>query len=409
MATFPPRAILAARFACEDDTWRKLRIAMIGQKGLPATFGGIEHHVQEIGSRLAERGHDVTVFCRPNYAAEDQAEFLGMRLRHLPTVSTKHLDAIAHSAVATVAALRERYDVIHYHAEGPGMLAFAPRVASTPRVVVTIHGLDHDRAKWSRTAQVVLRAAGWLSAHVPDATITVSRDLTDHYARRYGCTTEYIPNGIPVGGPSPRGRLPATIEPGRYVLFVGRLVPEKQPDVLIKAFRMLRTDARLVIAGGDSFSGSYVDHLMRLAAGDERIVFTGYVFGDDLRCLYENAAAFVLPSSLEGLPLTLLEAIAAGTAVVVSEIAPHLEIVGADGPGHRVVPSGDVDALSRTLSTILADQPRERIGVAALRERIIRDYSWDSVTDATERLYLRLCAFRSRQAREPTDHLREAA
>src|SRR5262245_50430495 len=228
MAT--PRAIGVAPPALQEHVSRRLRIAMIGQKGLPATFGGIERHVQEIGSRLAARGHDITVFCRSNYASEDRAEFLGMRLRHLPTVGTKHLDAIAHSAVATVAALRESYDVIHYHAEGPGMLAFAPRALSDASVVITIHGLDHDRGQWSRTARRVLRTAGWLSAHVPDATIAVSRDLTDHYARRYGRATVYIPNGVPVAGPRASGRLPPGIEPGRYLLFVGRLVPEKQPD-----------------------------------------------------------------------------------------------------------------------------------------------------------------------------------
>jgi len=409
MAMYTRHTVGVNRSARDDDTSRKLRIAMIGQKGLPATFGGIERHVQEIGSRLAARGHDIAVFCRPNYAGEDHAEFLGMRLRHLPTVATKHLDAIAHSAVATVAALREGYDVIHYHAEGPGMLAFAPRAASDASVVVTIHGLDHERAKWSRTARAVLRIAGWLSAHVPDATITVSRDLRDHYARRYGRTTVYIPNGVPVAGPSARGRLPAGIKPGGYFLFVGRLVPEKQPDVLIRAFRAMSSDARLVISGGDSFSGAYVNHLTRLAAGDDRIVFTGYVFGEALRSLYESAAAFVLPSSLEGLPLTLLEAIGAGTPVVVSDIPPHIEIVRADGPGHRVVPAGDVDALRRTLSTVLEDRRGERIGVTALRERIIGEYSWDSVTDATERLYLRLRASRSKEPPERTDRLHEAA
>jgi len=382
---------------------------MIGQKGLPATFGGIEHHVQEIGSRLAAKGHDVAVYCRPNYASEDQAEFLGMRLRHLPTIGTKHLDAIAHSAVATIAALREGFDVIHYHAEGPGMLAFAPRAASGASVVVTIHGVDHERAKWGRAARGVLRAAGWLSAHVPDATITVSRDLTEHYARLYGCDTVYIPNGVPVAGATANAALPAGVERGGYVLFVGRLVPEKQPDTLIRAFRALDTDARLVISGGDSFSGTYVDHLMRLAGGDDRIIFTGYVFGDALRSLYESAAAFVLPSSLEGLPLTLLEAIAAGAPVVVSDIPPHIEIVRTDGPGHRVVPVGDIDALRRTLSTVLGHTRHERIGISAVRDRIIGEYSWDSVTDATESLYLRLRASRSTGRPEQADRVHEAA
>ena len=371
---------------------RALRIAMIGQKGVPATFGGIEHHVQELGSRLAGRGHQVTIFCRRSYASDGMEEFRGMRLRHLSSAGTKHLDAITHSAVATIVAMRERepYDVIHYHAEGPGMLAFAPRLASSAKVVLTSHGLDHDRAKWSRAARAVLKIGGWLSARVPDATVAVSRDLTEYYARRYGRPTVYIPNGVTDRLGSLSGPPPFGLDERRYVLFVGRLVPEKRPDDLIRAFRSIRGDVRLVIAGGTSFTSSYVEQLRRLAGDDPRIVFTGYVYGDELRSLYRNAAAFVLPSSLEGMPLTLLEAIASSSPVVVSDIPPNVEVVGHDARGHHVFPSGDVDALRRSLIAVLADPSAERQGVAALRRRVLRDYSWDAAADATEQLYKRL-------------------
>lgn len=368
----------------------RLRIAMIGQKGVPATFGGIEHHVQELGSRLAARGHEVTVFCRPNYVTEGREEFLGMRLRQLPTVGTKHLDAIAHSAASTIAAMREPYDLIHYHAQGPGMLAFAPRLASNSMVVLTVHGLDHERAKWSRTARAVLKTAGWLSARVPDATITVSRDLTNFYIRHHGCPAVYIANGVTDYFGSESVPVRFGLEQGRYVLFVGRLVPEKQPDVLIRAFRSIPGDFRLVIAGGASFTNAYVEHLRSLAADDRRVMFTGYVFGNDLQSLYQNAGAFVLPSSLEGMPLTLLEAIASSTPVVVSDIPPHVEVVGYDARGHHVFPTGDVGALCRSLMAVLSDPVAERQGVALLRERVLRDYSWDAAADATERLYIRL-------------------
>jgi glycosyltransferase involved in cell wall biosynthesis len=370
---------------------------MIGQKGVPATFGGIEHHVEELGSRLAARGHHVTVYCRRSYVTDGRTEFNGMRLRHLSTVGTKHLDAITHSAAATIAAMKEEepYDVIHYHAEGPGMLAFVPRLASRAKAVVTIHGLDHERAKWGRGARAVLKAAGWLSARVPDATVTVSRDLTEFYARRYGCRAVYIPNGVS-DGPSPgRDIAPFGLDDQRFVLFVGRLVPEKNPDDLIRAFRPVPGDVRLVIAGGDSFTTDYVDRLRKLAGGDERIVFTGYVFGDQLRSLYRKAAAFVLPSSLEGMPLTLFEAIASGAPVVVSDIPPHLEIVGQDGPGHRVFRTGDVEALRRALTAVLAQSAAERKGVATLREHVRREYSWGRAAEATEQLYLDLVGGRS--------------
>jgi hypothetical protein len=173
-----------------------LKIAMIGQRGVPATFGGIEHHVEELGSRLVDRGHEVTVFCRPNYVSNGRRDYRGMRLQHVPTVGTKHFDAIAHSATSTVAAMRDSYDVIHYHALGPGLLAFAPRLASRAKVVLTVHGLDHERAKWGLVARSVLKTAGWLSARVPDATITVSRSLTDYYANHHRRRAVYIPNGV---------------------------------------------------------------------------------------------------------------------------------------------------------------------------------------------------------------------
>ena len=228
-----------------------------------------------------------TIFCRQTYTSEAPANFQGMRLQHLPAIGTKHLDAITHSAAATFTALRdhEPYDVIHYHAEGPGMLAFAPRVASKAKVVLTIHGLDHDRAKWSGAARAVLQVAGWLSARVPDATVTVSRDLTDFYARRYGCSAVYIPNGVTDPLESDSGPVPSGLDGSRYVLFVGRLVPEKRPRDLIDAFQTIPGDIRLVIAGEGSFTTSYVNDLRRLAGADERVVFPRVCVGHALRSL----------------------------------------------------------------------------------------------------------------------------
>ena len=166
-----------------------MRIAMIGQRGIPATFGGVEHHVEELGSRLAERGHQVTVYSRSNYTSERQTIYRGMRPRYLPTVSSKHLDAIVHSTLSTVDAMLADADIVHYHAVGPGLPAVLPRYLSGAKVVLTVHGLDAERAKWSRSAQLVLRFGQWMSARVPDATIVVSRDLAHHFRDRYGRST----------------------------------------------------------------------------------------------------------------------------------------------------------------------------------------------------------------------------
>jgi len=368
-----------------------LRIAMIGQRGVPATFGGVEHHVEEIGARLAERGHQVTVYCRNGYGDGDAAhlgEYRGMQLRHLPTVSSKHLDAIAHSGLATLAALGHRHDIVHYHALGPGLVAPIPRALSHARVVQTVHGLDDQRAKWGRGARSVLRTARWMSAHVPNATIAVSRALADEYAERQGRSAVYIPNGVsePVPqGPEPLARF--DLQPHGYVLFVGRLVPEKAPDLLIRAFQRMHPSLRLVVAGGSSHTDGYVAELRQAAAGDHRIVLTGYAYGPLLAALYRHAAAFVLPSALEGLPLTLLEAAASGVPVVASDIPPHLEVLGGDGPGHRLFASGDESGLAAALHGVLSDQTFERLGAEQLRRRVLARYSWDRATQATEAVY----------------------
>lgn len=367
----------------------RLRIAMIGQKGLPATFGGIEHHVEELGSRMAARGHEVTVFCRTNYGDGRRQHHRGMRLVELPTVGTKHLDAIVHSALATAVALRDDYDILHYHAIGPGALAALPRVASRAKVVLTLHGLDDERAKWSRLARLVLRTAGWVSAHAPNAIIAVSRDLQRHYREVRSRQTLYIPNGVSTQEPGPAAPILDRfgLQAGDYLLFVGRLVPEKAPDLLVRAFRQVPGDHRLVLVGGSSFTSSYTEQIRRLAAEDARVTLTGYLFGAELGALYRNAAAFVLPSLLEGLPLTLLEAAAYGTPIVASDIPPHVEVLGESRPGGRLVPVGDERQLAHQLAEVLADREGARRGAAALRERVLQAYSWDAAAEATERVY----------------------
>jgi glycosyltransferase involved in cell wall biosynthesis len=370
-----------------------MRVAYIGTRGVPATFGGIEHHVEEVGSRLAERGHDVTVYCRANYVPDGHTEYRGMHLTRLPTVSSKRLDAIVHSALSTVRALGQGYDIVHFHALGPGVMTPVTRYASHARVVQTVHGLDDERAKWGPAARALLRSGGWLSAHVPDATVVVSRTLATHYRTKYGRQATYIPNGVtrPACTPSPREiSTRFGLQGGDYLLFVGRLVPEKAPDLLLRAFRRVPGDVRLVIAGGSSFTDRYTDELAALAASDERVLLPGYVYGETLAELYANAAAFVLPSHVEGLPLTLLEAASYGTPVVASAIGPHIEVVATDGPGHRLVPAGNEGGLAAALAEAAASGAETRAGASELRDRVLQEYSWDRAVDATEALYRRL-------------------
>ncbi|SDZ25030.1 Glycosyltransferase involved in cell wall bisynthesis [Micromonospora pattaloongensis] len=376
----------------DDAGWRPLRIAMIGQKGMPATYGGIERHVEELASRLAGNGHEVTVYCRQSYGAVPVQEYRGVRLRELRTVPSKHLDAIVHSGRSTLAALRERADIVHYHGLGPGLMAPLPRFLSRARVVLTVHGLDNQRAKWGLAARTVLNTAHWLSGHVPDERVVVSRALARHYDERFGRAARYIPNGVAAPRRVPPRQLGARfgLTPGGYLLLVGRLVPEKAADLLIRAFRRVPTPLRLAVVGGSSFTDEYVARLRAAADGDPRIVFTGFAYGDLLAELYSHAAGFVQPSRLEGLPLTLLEAASYGLPVLVSDICPHVEVVGADGPGRRLFRDGSEDDLVRALRRFTADLAAERAGAIALRDRVSDEYTWDGAARDLERLYLSL-------------------
>lgn len=382
---------------------RPLRIAMIGQRGVPATFGGIERHVEEVGSGLAARGHDVTVYCRSNYVEGAATRYRGLALRHLPTVGTKHLDAIAHSALSTLAALWGGFDIIHYHALGPGLLAPVARAAGRAKVVLTVHGMDNQRGKWGPVGRSVLGMAAWMASRIPDTTIVVSRALAAHYAERYRSHVDYVPNGVNAMPPRPAQEIVTRfgLEPRGYVLFVGRFVPEKAPDLLLRAFQSLPGDLRLVIAGGSCYTDRYVESIHELAAGDPRILLPGYVYGSTLHELYSNAAAFVLPSRVEGLPLTLLEASACGVPIIASDIQPHVEVIGQDGPGHHLFPAGDEKALREALRATLAEPAAAWRGAAALRQDVLRRYRWEDAVLATERIYARLLGTSARMEGRP--------
>lgn len=385
-----------------------LRIAMIGLRGIPAMAGGVERHVEEQAVRLAARGHEVTAFCRPGYAdaaTHGATSYRGVRLATLPTVPVRGGEALVHSALGALAASGHRYDVAHFHAVGPGLFTPLTRTFSHCAIVQTIHGLDDQRAKWGGGAQRVLRAGMLLSAHVPDEVVVVSRALGEHYRRRYGRYTTYIGNGVPHPGPTDPGRLSKFgLEPGRYLVFVGRMVPEKDPALLLRAFHDLDTTDRLVLVGDSSHTDGFMRRLREIADDDPRVRLVGYQYGEDLAALIAHARLFVQPSLLEGLPLTLLEAVAYGVPVVASDIAPHLEVLEHGGPGRLIFRAGDGAALAQALRTgLAADGPAMRRAAALLREDVCHRYDWDVATDRLEEAYHRAIERRSRRAGAPID------
>lgn len=363
---------------------------MIGQKGYPPIHGGIEKHVAELAARLPGHGVEVHIYSRPHYSEHDgPTDVPGVVVHRLASIPTKHLDAISHTVMSTAHGLVRNYDVIHYHALGPSLLSGLPRMLNRAGTVVTVHGLDWQREKWGAVARGVLQVGESASVLLPDRTIVVSRALREHYRARHGRETHYIPNGIaPPVLRTRRLMLQRGIE-GPYVLFVGRLVPEKGCHLLLEAWRRLtpeqRGGRRLVIAGDAGFTPNYTDRLRREAPAD--VTFLGYVHGEILDELYTAADLLVLPSTLEGLSITLLEGMSYARCCLVSDIPPNLEAA----TGHaRFFASGDTTDLQNRLVEILDDEEqRARLGSSA-QLHVAKSYSWDSVTEKTAALYREL-------------------
>jgi glycosyltransferase involved in cell wall biosynthesis len=362
---------------------RPLRIAMIGQKGFPATWGGIERHVEAIATRLAERGHHLAVFSRFHYT-EHSGMHKGVRNYRYPSINTKHLDTISACALASLKTLITKFDVVHFHALGPSVFAWIPKLRGS-KTVVTIHGLDWQRGKWGRFAQFCLRKSEASSVAFPDRTVVVSKTLRKYFREKHNAETTFIPNGTDPGARRPPNKIKKWgLDKHKYALFVGRLVPEKGCHYLIEAFRRLNTDAHLVMAGGSSFSDGYVDSLNTLRQDDPRIQMVGYVYGDVLEELWTNAHFIVQPSILEGQSISLIEALSYDKCVLVSDIPENMEVVEDCAVSFR---TRDVEDLGQKMKMLLED-PALVERVAERCGRLAEDqFSWPKIVEATERVY----------------------
>lgn len=358
-------------------------------------ISGVERAVEELSTRLAARGHDVTVFCRRRYNQRGLSSFQGVRLIDLPAVYTKHFEAISHTALASLRVLAG-YDIVHYHATGPSLVSFLPRLTGRG-VIATVHGLDWQREKWRGAARLILRAGAWTAVHFPHRSIVVSQSLQHRYAEEYHRPTIFIPNGVPRATPRPIDALRRFgVNGSDYALFLGRIVPEKGCHFLIDAFRQLKTDQKLLIAGASSYTDDYFARLQTAASGDPRIVFTGPLYGPDKDEAFSNASCVVQPSTLEGMPIVLLEALSYGRTVLSSDIPENAEVLraGADGssPYGFLFKSASVDDLREKLENILAGRDSSGRGRAG-QTYVESEYSWDRITEQTEEVY-RLAADR---------------
>lgn len=367
-----------------------MKIAMFGHKHIPSREGGVEIVAEELSTRMAARGCRVTCYNRSGSAvcgpAFDGSRkwYRGVRLRRVPTVDRKGLAAVTASFFASMACSLSDAQVVHIHGEGPAAMCFLPRIFGK-RVVVTVHGLDWQREKWKKgIGSRYIRWGEKMAVRHAHEIIVLSRAMQRYFLEHYGRETTYIPNGVNPPEKCGADHITALygLEPEEYILFLGRLVPEKGVHCLIEAYQQLDTDKKLVIAGGPSDTEDYERRLKHLAGENTNILFTGFVQSPVLEELYSNAWAYVLPSMLEGMPLGLLEAMSYGCRCVVSDIPECTEVAAGYA---RVFPRGDAAALAACLQSLL-EEP-DAAGKADAARYILETYSWDKTVDRTLALY----------------------
>jgi glycosyltransferase involved in cell wall biosynthesis len=361
-----------------------VRVAFIGGRGVVSRYSGIEAYYEEIGKRLAEMGHEVTIYCR-SYFTPRMEFYWGMRLIRLPTVRTKHLETLVHTFLSTLHAMFGNYDIVHYHALGPALFSWIPRLLGK-KTLVTVQGLDWRRKKWGGVASAVLRTGEWAAARFPNATMVVSRTLQEHYRGHYPRNTVLVPNGTYLRERRAAGYLASwNLEPENYLLFLGRFSPEKNCDLLIRAYQRIDTKVKLVLAGGSSYSDGYARELQ--SHSSEQIRVLNWVSGEALEELLTNALLFVLPSDLEGLSLALLDAMGAGLCVLASDVPENREAV--EGAGFTFK-AGDEDALAEMLRRLIASPGLRKQAGRAAQERIRQHYLWPQIASQIEREYLKV-------------------
>ena len=371
---------------------QQLNIVMLGHKRIPSREGGVEIVVEELATRMVNAGHKVTCLNRAGkhvsgeeFGSDSLQEYKGIRIRKVLTLDKKGLAAMTASVTGAFRAAFGKYDVVHFHAEGPCAMLWLPKLFGK-RCVATIHGLDHQRAKWGKLARTYIMLGEKCAAKRAHKIIVLSKGVQQYFLDTYGRETVFIPNGVtkPELREAQEIAEKFQLQKDSYILFLGRLVPEKGIHYLIEAYQSLKTDKKLVIAGGISDTGEYGQELRKLAGENPNILFTGFVQGRILEELYSNAYLYALPSDLEGMPLSLLEAMSYGNCCVTSDIEECAAVMEDYGV---TFPKGDVPALTQTLQR-LCDEPKT---VAGYKQQatgyITGKYNWDDVTEKTLELY----------------------
>lgn len=376
-----------------------MNIAYIGQKGIPATYGGIERHVEELSTRIAKLNHQVFVYCREHYVRKHPSigtgplpnQYQGTKLIFTPSILTSltekvGFDTITHSLSSTLHALGQDYDILHYHGIGPTFFSLIPRFLHPKlKIVATFHSKDYEHQKWGSLARLLLKIGEWATVRIPHGVITVSRSYQSFIREKYRCESTYIPNGVPTQTPAAADDIYQwNLTKGGYILAVARLVRHKGLHYLIDAYMRLKTDKKLVIVGGSAFTDHYAMALKIAAKANPNIIFTGYQTGKTLAELFSNACLFVHPSMAEGLPIVVLEAMSYARCPLVANIPENLEAIGETGFAFE---AGDTEDLVSKLESLLKNPNLiEETGRKA-RLRVKQEYDWDEISIKTEEFY----------------------
>jgi glycosyltransferase involved in cell wall biosynthesis len=354
-----------------------VRIALIGTRGIPAAYSGFETAVENLAREFSQRGHEVVVYCRP-HMTERRDEHAGARLVHLPTIRNKYFDTLAHTTVSTGHMVtRERPDVAVYFIAGNAPVVPFARLAGVPSIL-QIDGMDSERAKWPRAARAVIRQFEHMSAAAATIAVTDSEAVADLYEQRFGRRLLAIPYGASLPDPGTTEALDALgLEPGRYVLFVGRLVPENNAHMLMDAYEAIDTDWPLVVVGDAPYADDYIAELR--ARANDRVLLPGYVFGDGYAELVNNCGVMCAPTEVGGTHPVIVEAMAAGAPLIVSDHEPNLEVVG-DAAATFSLAAG-ASSLSAVLERLIADPDRRSALAAAERERAAERFSWGTCAE----------------------------
>lgn len=366
---------------------------MFGQKRIPSREGGVEIVVEELCTRMVAQGHNVTCYNRgghhvsgSEYDSKRLKEYKGIRLKTVPTIEKKGLAAVSSSFFAALCCAFGRYDIVHIHAEGPAFFAWLPKLFGK-KVIVTIHGLDWQREKWkSGFGSTFIHQGEKNAVKYADEIIVLSKGVQDYFEKTYGRKTVFIPNGVS----NHIEREPQIIKnkfglgKDEYILFLGRLVPEKGIKYLIEAFKQVDTEKKLVIAGGSSDTSEFENEMKELAKEDKRILFTGFVQGQELEELYSNAYVYVLPSDLEGMPLSLLEAMSYGNCCLVSDIPECVDVVEDKA---LIFQKSDVNSLYTKLVDICCNSSKVQSFKRTAEEFVCNKYSWNKIVKDTCCLY----------------------